>query len=79
MFPRVNIGCHDVVVGPVQQYLAQKLDGLALGDVRLGLDEDAVVLAEKKLEVNGKIARHKFLVLGKEITERAKGVCSHFK
>lgn len=49
----VHVGGHDVVVGAVEQDLAEELDGLALGHVAVGLDQDGVVFAEEELEVGG--------------------------
>lgn len=58
----VDIGRHDVVVGAVQQYLAEKLDRLPLRDVAVGLDQYVVVPVEKELKVDGKVSRYELLV-----------------
>lgn len=47
----VDVGGHDVVVGSIQEDLAEEFDGLALGDVRGGLDEDGVVFGEEEVKV----------------------------
>lgn len=51
MVARINIRCHDVVVGPVQENLSQQLYRLPLRDIAVRLDEDAVVLGEEEIKV----------------------------
>jgi len=52
MLSAVDVLGHDVVVGSVEEDLAQELDGLPLGDVAVGLDQYVVVLVEEQLEVD---------------------------
>ena len=51
MLWRIDIGGHDVVVGAVEQNLAEELDGLPLGDVVLRREER--VVARKELGIMG--------------------------
>lgn len=62
----VDVGRHDVVVGAVEEDLAEQLDALALGDVAVGLDEGFVVLVEEELKVDGEVTRDEVLVFGEE-------------
>lgn len=60
----VDVGGHDAVVGAVEEDLAEELDGLALCDVAVRLDEDGVVFLEEEVEVDGQIAGDEVLVAG---------------
>lgn len=66
MLARIDVACHDGVVGTVEQDLAEKLDRLALGDVAVGLHEGGVVAAEEEVKVDAEVARYEFLVPGEE-------------
>ncbi len=67
MFASVDICCHYVVVGPVEEYFPEELDRLALRHVAVGLYQNVVVLFEEELEVRVEIFRNKLLVLSKEL------------
>jgi len=59
----VDVGRHDVVVGPVQQNLAEEFYGLSFCDVAVGLDEDGVVFGEEEVEVYGEVFGDEVFVL----------------
>jgi hypothetical protein len=58
----IDVICHDGIVGAVEEDLAEELDGLTLGHVAVGLDEDVVVLVEEELEVDRQIPGHQLLM-----------------
>lgn len=64
MLAAVNVGRHDGVVGAVEEDLAEEFDGLAFGDVAVGLDEDVVVFVEEEVEVGGEVPGDELLVAG---------------
>ena len=63
---RVDVGGHDVVVGAVEQDLAQQLDRLPLGHVRARLHQHLVVGGEEALEVDLEVLRDDLLVSSKD-------------
>ena len=67
MLARIDVGHHDVVVGPVQQNLTQELDRLALCDVGARAHEDVVVPIEEQVKVHSKILSDGLLVLCQDI------------
>lgn len=60
----VDVGDHDAVVGAVEENFAEQFDGLAFGDVAVGLDENIVVFFEEEIEVDGEVAGDEILVAG---------------
>jgi hypothetical protein len=48
---RIDVLCHDIVVCPVEQNLAQQLDRLTLRNVAVRLDQHGVVLREEHVEI----------------------------
>ena len=69
MLAAVDVGRHDVVVGAVQQDLAEQFDRLALGDVAVRLDQHLVVPVEEEVEVDGQVTGDQLFVLGDEFLE----------
>lgn len=63
----VNVRCHDIVVGAVEQELAEKFNRLALRNVTIRLDQNMVILVEEHVKVDGKIARNEVFVPGQEL------------
>jgi hypothetical protein len=47
MLAAIDVGGHDAVIGAVQEYLAEELDGLPFCDIAVGLDENVVILFEE--------------------------------
>lgn len=66
MLARVHVLCHDVIVCPVQQDLAQQFDRLPLRDVTVGLDQSVVVLFEETLEIRLQVSCDQCLVPRKD-------------
>ena len=62
MLPAINIGSHDVIVGAIKQDLTEKLYGLALGHITVGLHQDVVVLVEEEFKVCVQVSWYKVLV-----------------
>ena len=62
MFSASHVFCHDIVVRPVKQELAEQLDALPLCHVGIGEDEDIVVPREERIKVCGEIRWHDGLV-----------------
>jgi hypothetical protein len=58
MLAAIDVVCHNGIVGAVEEDLAEKLDGLALGDVAVGLNEDVVVFVKEEFEVDRQISGH---------------------
>jgi hypothetical protein len=44
----VNICCHDIIVGAVQQDFPKQLDALSLRHVGVGLDQNLMISAEEQ-------------------------------
>ena len=63
----VDVGHHDLVVGPIEQDLTQQLDRLSFGDVALRLHQNAVVLGEEEVEIDVEVVGQQRLVLGENI------------
>ncbi len=60
----VDVRRHDLVVGAVQQYLAQQPDGLPLRHVALRLHQDGVVLREEQLKVDVQVIGEQRFMFG---------------
>lgn len=69
MLPAINIGSHDVIVGAIKQDLTEKLYGLTLGHVTVGLHQDVVVLVEEEFKVCVQVSWYKILVACQEFLQ----------
>lgn len=64
---RINVLRHDVVVGSVEEDLAQQLDRLPLCNVAFRLDQYRVVSRKERIEIRLQVARHQAFVFCKDI------------
>lgn len=76
VFAAVHICRHHAIVGTVQQNFAEELDGLALCNVAIRLNERIIVFVEEEIEVCGKVSGNEiFMACQKLLDEHIRIGC----